>query len=204
MDSTTTIPEETVNDGKTRCPWCEGDELYVKYHDEEWGLPVHDDQRHFEFIVLEGAQAGLSWLTILKRREGYQRAFADFDAAAVARYDEQTVEQLLTDPGIIRNRRKVLSAVSNAKAFLRIQREFGSFDNYIWRFVDGSPVVNTWRSLDEIPAKTPLAETVSKDLKSRGFSFVGPTIIYAHLQATGLVNDHLVDCFRYAELTGER
>ena len=190
-----------MDDGTFRCPWCEGHEVYVTYHDTEWGVPVHDDRRHFEFVLLEGAQAGLSWLTILKRREGYRRAFAGFYPAVVADFDEETVERLLQDPGIIRNRRKVASAVENARSFLRIQREFGSFDAYIWRFVDGTPVVNTWRTLSEVPAKTELAEVVSKDLKARGFSFVGPTIVYAHLQATGIVNDHLVDCFRYAELT---
>ena len=181
----------------TRCPWGASDPLYVDYHDEEWGVPLHDDRRLFEMLVLEGAQAGLSWLTILKRRDGYRRAFDRFDPRKVARYDDAVVARLLADDGIIRNRLKVRSAVANARAFLDVQREFGSFDSYIWRFVDGRPIQNAWRTLAEVPARTPLSDTLSKDLKARGFSFVGSTICYAHMQATGMVNDHLVDCFRH-------
>jgi len=183
-----------------RCSWCGDDPLYVAYHDEEWGVPVYDDRTLFEFLILEGAQAGLSWSTILKKREGYRAAFDGFDPAIVARYDERKTAKLLADPGIVRNRLKVASAVSNAQAFLAVQEEYGSFSNYIWAFVDGTPIQNEWRTLAEIPAKTPLAETISKDLKKRGFRFVGPTIIYAHMQATGMVNDHLVGCFRYPEI----
>ena len=183
-----------------RCGWCGNDSLYVAYHDEEWGVPVYDDRTLFEFLVLEGAQAGLSWSTILKKREGYRAAFDGFDPAIVARYDENKTAELLADPGIVRNRLKVASAVSNAQAFRAVQEEYGSFSKYIWAFVDGAPIQNGWRTLVEIPAKTPLAETVSKDLKKRGFRFVGPTIVYAHMQATGMVNDHLVGCFRYPEI----
>jgi len=165
-------------------------------------VPVHDDRRHFEFLVLEGAQAGLSWRTILLRREGYRKAFAGFDPAAVARFDRRRVETLLKDPGIIRNRLKVEAAVNNAGRFLEVQREFGSFDAYIWRFTDGRPLVNRWKTPGEIPPSTPLSDTVSRDLKGRGFKFVGATIVYAHLQATGQVNDHLVSCFRHRELAG--
>jgi DNA-3-methyladenine glycosylase I len=185
---------------KNRCGWCGADPLYVAYHDEEWGVPVYDDQTLFEFLILEGAQAGLSWSTILKKREGYRLAFDRFDVEKVARYDGIKISALLTDPGIVRNQLKIGSAVTNAQAFLNIQDEWGSFSDYIWSFVDGRPIQNAWRSLAEIPAKPPLAEALSKDLKKRGFRFVGPTIIYAHMQATGMVNDHLVDCFRYAEI----
>ncbi len=185
---------------KTRCNWCGDDPLYVAYHDREWGVPLHDDRRLFEFLVLEGAQAGLSWLTVLKRREGYRRAFAAFDPAQVARFDAAKVEALLQDPGIIRNRLKVRSAINNARAFLAVQEEFGSFDRFIWSFVGGRPQVNRFHSDDQLPAQTPLAQEISKALKARGFSFVGPTIVYAHMQATGMVNDHLVSCFRHAEL----
>jgi DNA-3-methyladenine glycosylase I len=185
---------------RRRCGWCGEDPLYVAYHDEEWGVPVFDDRTLFEFLVLEGAQAGLSWATILNKRNGYRRAFDDFDPAIVARYDDRKTAQLLADPGIVRNRLKVASAVGNARAFLEVQNEHGSFSDYIWAFVDGRPIQNSWRSLAEIPAKTPLAETISKDLKKRGFRFVGPTIVYAHMQATGMVNDHLVDCFRHREV----
>jgi DNA-3-methyladenine glycosylase I len=174
--------------------------LYVRYHDEEWGVPVYDDSTLFEFLILEGAQAGLSWSTILKKREGYRRAFDAFDAERIARYDGVKISALLTDPGIVRNQLKIGSAVTNAQAFLRIQEERGSFSDYMWSFVDGRPIQNAWRTLAEIPAKTPLAETISKDLKKRGFRFVGPTIVYAHMQATGMVNDHLVSCFRYPEI----
>ncbi len=184
----------------TRCGWCGEDPLYVAYHDTEWGVPVHDDRKLFEFVVLEGAQAGLSWLTILRRREGYRRAFADFDPERVARFDQSDVERLLQDSSIIRNRKKVESTVTNARAFLQVQAEFGSFDRYIWGFVEGRPILNRFHTLSEIPAKTELAETISRDLKRRGFGFVGPTIVYAHMQATGMVNDHLVDCFRHSQL----
>jgi DNA-3-methyladenine glycosylase I len=186
-----------------RCSWCGDDPLYVAYHDEEWGVPVYDDRMLFEFLILEGAQAGLSWSTILKKREGYRLAFDDFDAEKVARYDGIKISALLTDPGIVRNQLKIGSAVTNAQAFLKIQDEWGSFSDYLWSFVDGRPIQNAWRSLAEIPAKTPLAEALSKDLKKRGFRFVGPTIIYAHMQATGIVNDHLVDCFRYPEIVAK-
>jgi len=183
-----------------RCAWCGADPLYVRYHDEEWGVPLHEDRALFEFIVLEGAQAGLSWSTILKRREGYRRAFEGFEPEKIAAYGDADVQRLLADPGIIRNRAKVHSAVQNARAFLAVQEEFGSFDAYIWRFVDGKPIVNQCRTLADIAASTPLSDQISKDLKKRGFSFVGSTIVYAHMQATGMVNDHVVTCFRYSEL----
>jgi DNA-3-methyladenine glycosylase I len=170
------------------------------YHDKEWGVPVHDDHRHFEFLILEGAQAGLSWRTVLQRREGYRRAFAGFDPQKVARFTPARVEKLLTDSGIIRNRAKVASAVANARAFLKVQEEFGSFDAFIWSFVGGRPRVNAWRSLKDIPAQTKESEALSKELVRRGFRFVGPTIVYSHMQACGLVNDHLVSCSRYREL----
>ncbi len=183
-----------------RCAWVGTDPLYVAYHDEEWGVPVHDDRLLFEFLVLEGAQAGLSWLTILRKREGYRRAFAGFDPAVVAAFGPADIERLLADAGIVRNRLKIGSAVANAQAFLQVQAEFGSFDAYVWGFVDGSTLHNEWRTMAEIPAKTAEAERMSSDLKKRGFRFVGPTICYAHMQATGMVNDHTVDCFRYQEL----
>lgn len=183
-----------------RCSWCGDDSLYVAYHDEEWGVPVFDERTLFEFLILEGAQAGLSWSTILKKRQGYRRAFVNFDPAEVARFGEKKIATLLNDPEIVRNRLKVHSAVTNARAFLKVQDDWGSFSGYIWSFVDGQPIQNVWRSLSEIPATTPLAEIISKDLKARGFRFVGPTIVYAHMQATGMVNDHLVDCFRYPEI----
>jgi DNA-3-methyladenine glycosylase I len=183
-----------------RCSWCGDAPLYVAYHDEEWGVPVFDDQTLFEFLILEGAQAGLSWSTILKKREGYRLAFDGFDPEKVARYDGIKISALLTDPGIVRNQLKIGSAVTNAQSFLQVQDEWDSFSDYIWSFIDGRPIQNAWRSLSEIPAKTPLAEALSKDLKRRGFRFVGPTIVYAHMQATGMVNDHLVDCFRYPEI----
>ena len=182
---------------KKRCEWPSDDDLMVSYHDNEWGTPVHDDIKWFEHIILDGAQAGLSWKTILHRREGYRRAFDGFDPAKVALYDDNKYNELLNDPGIIRNRLKIRSAISNAIAFVRIQQEFGSFDNYIWGFTGGKPVVNQWNSLGEIPARTPLSDTVSKDLKKRGFSFVGTTICYAFMQAAGIVNDHLTLCFRH-------
>jgi DNA-3-methyladenine glycosylase I len=184
-----------------RCPWSLNSfEDYIRYHDQEWGVPVHDDKIHFEFLILEGAQAGLSWSTILKRRNGYRKAFAGFDPEEVARYDDDKIVELLNDPGIIRNRQKVYSAVSNARQFLKIQEEFGSFDKYIWQFVNGETVVNAWNSLSQIPATSPVSDKLSKDLITRGFRFTGSTIVYAHLQATGLVNDHLKSCFRYKEL----
>jgi len=186
----------------TRCQWAEGQfDEYIQYHDEEWGVPVHDDQTHFEFLILEGAQAGLSWSTILKRREGYRQSFANFDPEKVATFDEEKIQELLQFEGIIRNKLKVRSAVMNAQKFLEIQEEFGSFNKYIWRFVDGEPIVNHWKSLKEVPA-TKESDALSKDLKKRGFKFVGSTIMYAHMQACGLVNDHTVDCFRFEELTG--
>jgi DNA-3-methyladenine glycosylase I len=179
-----------------RCAWART-ALSIPYHDEEWGVPVHDDRRHFEFLVLEGAQAGLSWETVLKKRERYREVFDGFDPAKVARYTARKVARLLRDPGIIRNRLKVGSAVVNARAFLKVQEEFGSFDAYVWRFVSGRPRVNRWTALREIPAKTAESDALSRDLIARGFRFVGPTIIYAHMQATGMVNDHTIDCFRW-------
>jgi DNA-3-methyladenine glycosylase I len=179
-----------------RCGWAK-DELSIEYHDREWGVPVHDDRRWFEFLVLEGAQAGLSWDTILRKRENYRRAFADFDPTVVANFNVEKIEELLLDPGIVRNRLKVSSVVRNAQAFLNIQEEIGSFDAYIWPFVGGQPLRNAWRSLDQVPARTEISDTLSKDLKRRGFTFVGSTICYALMQATGLVNDHLVGCFRF-------
>jgi DNA-3-methyladenine glycosylase I len=184
---------------KTRCPWCLGFEEYKKYHDEEWGVPVHDDRVHFEFLILEGAQAGLSWSTILKKREGYRKAFADFDPNRVARFTEKKLEKILLDPGIVRNRLKVYAAVNNAKQFLKLQKEFGSFDKYIWQFVGGKPIVNKRKTMKEVPATTPESDALSKDLIKRGFKFVGSTVIYAHMQACGLVNDHLIDCWRYGK-----
>ena len=183
-----------------RCPWCGEDPLYVAYHDREWGVPVRDDRTLFEFLLLEGAQAGLSWRTILTKREAYRAAFAGFDPDWVARFDQDRIEELLADPGIVRNRRKVEAAVGNARAFLAVQEERGSFSDYIWSFTDGQPIQNRWRRLEEVPATTPLAAVISKDLRARGFRFVGPTIVYAHMQATGMVNDHLLGCFRHAQV----
>lgn len=183
-----------------RCPWCGNDELYVKYHDEEWGVPVRDDKKHFEFLVLESAQAGLSWITILRKRENYWKAYDDFDVDKVAHYDENKVEELLQNAGIIRNRKKIEASINNAKRFIEIQKEFGSFDKYIWNFVNNSPVVNCWNDISEVPAASEFSDKVSKDLKARGFKFLGSTIIYAHLQATGIINDHLVSCFRHGEV----
>lgn len=186
---------------KKRCDWCENTfDEYVEYHDKEWGVPVHDDRIQFEFLILEGAQAGLSWSTILKRREGYRKAFADFNVEKVARFDEQKIQELLQDPGIIRNKLKVRSAVSNAQQFIEVKEEFGSFDEYIWSFVDGEPVANHWQSMSEMPATTETSDKLAKDLKKRGFKFVGSTIMYAHMQAVGMVNDHLVSCFRHQEI----
>ena len=185
----------------TRCKWVTGQfDSYLKYHDEEWGVPVHDDKVHFEFLILEGAQAGLSWSTILKRREGYKKAFANFDVNKVAKFDKSKIENLLQDSGIIRNKLKVNSTVTNARAFLNVQREFGSFDQYIWSFVNNKPIINSWKDISEIPAKTKVSDALSKDLIKRGFKFVGSTIVYAHMQACGLVNDHTTDCFRYKEI----
>lgn len=182
-----------------RCAWCGADDIYVRYHDEEWGVPVRDDRKLFEFLVLEGAQAGLAWITILRKREGYRAAFDGFDPAKVARFEDARLELLLHDPGIVRNRLKIASARRNARAFLAVQEEWGSFASYIWRFVEGEPIQNRWRSLAELPASTPLSDAISKDLKGRGFNFVGTTIVYAHMQATGMVNDHVVKCFRHDE-----
>ena len=187
---------------KRRCGWSEQTfDGYEKYHDEEWGVPVHDDRKHFEFLILEGAQAGLSWATILKRREGYRKAFADFDPEAVAQYSQEKIEELLQDTGIIRNRLKVQAAVTNARCFKEVQKEFGSFDKYIWGFVDNKTIVNQWKSIRDIPATSKESDALSKDMKKRGFKFAGSTIMYAHMQACGLVNDHEISCFRYKELT---
>jgi DNA-3-methyladenine glycosylase I len=183
-----------------RCAWAGDDPLYQAYHDEEWGVPVHDDRLLFEFLILEGAQAGLSWLTILRKRAEYRLAFADFDPEIVARFDTAKVAELLTNPGIVRNRLKIESTITNAQAFLKVQEEFGSFDAYQWRFVDGSPIQNTWQSVKDVPATTPVSDAMSRDLKKRGFRFVGSTICYAHMQAIGMVNDHTVDCFRWREV----
>ncbi|MDX1498173.1 MAG: DNA-3-methyladenine glycosylase I [Salinisphaeraceae bacterium] len=184
----------------TRCGWCTSDPEYIHYHDKEWGVPLHDDQQLFELLILEGAQAGLSWLTVLKKRPAYREAFEGFDPATVAKYTDKDVQGLLGNAGIIRNRLKIQSAIRNAKAFLNIQDEFGSFADYWWGFVDGQPIQNHWRSLKEVPAKTELSDQISKDLKKRGFNFVGSTIIYAYMQSSGLVNDHTTDCFRYTEV----
>jgi DNA-3-methyladenine glycosylase I len=185
-----------------RCAWAGTNPVMVDYHDTEWGVPVHNDRLLFEFIILEGAQAGLSWNTILQRRENYRRVFAGFDPEKVARFSDKQIEKALADPGIIRNRLKVHSAVSNAQAFLRAAEEFGSFDKYVWQFVGGQPIVNQWQRKEQVPAVTPEAEAMAKDLKKRGFKFMGATICYAHMQATGMVNDHTVDCFRWAEVSG--
>jgi DNA-3-methyladenine glycosylase I len=183
-----------------RCPWSKGD-LYIAYHDTEWGVPLHDDRRLFEFLILEGAQAGLSWSTILNKRENYRKAFGGFDPRKVAKYDSTKVERMLADPGIVRNRLKVESAISNARAFLQVQREFGSFDGYIWQFTGGAPLQNSWETMSQVPASTGESDAMSRDLKRRGFRFVGTTICYAFMQAVGMVNDHLTSCFRYAELS---
>jgi DNA-3-methyladenine glycosylase I len=183
------------------CEWSlAGNDLYRRYHDEEWGVPLHDDQRQFEFLTLESAQAGLSWACILNKREGYRRAFVDFDAEKVARFTPKRIEKILTDPGIVRNRLKVLAAVNNARKFLEVQEKFGAFDDYIWRFVDGRTIQNRWRHMKEVPPTSPQSDALSKDLKQRGFKFVGSTIVYAHMQATGMVNDHLVGCFRHKQV----
>ena len=184
---------------KTRCGWAKND-LAIHYHDTEWGVPLHDDRRLFEFLILEGAQAGLSWDTVLRKRENYRAAFNGFDAEKIARYDAKKIESLLQNEGIIRNRLKIASAIQNAQGYLKIKDEFGSFDSFIWQFVEGKPVINMWRTLSEVPAKTTVSDAISKDLKKRGFNFVGSTIMYAFMQACGLVNDHLVSCFRYDEV----
>jgi DNA-3-methyladenine glycosylase I len=186
---------------KKRCAWSGSDPQYIAYHDTEWGVPVHDDRLLFEFLVLEGAQAGLSWSTILRKRDAYRRAFDRFDPRKVAQYDERKIASLLADAGIVRNRAKIESAIKNAKAFLQVQEEFGSFDAYQWRFVDGHPIQNRRRAVGDIPPRTAQSDALSKDLKSRGFTFVGSTIVYAHMQAVGMVNDHVVDCFRHSELS---
>jgi DNA-3-methyladenine glycosylase I len=178
-----------------RCPWCEGDELYTAYHDAEWGVPLYDDQKLFELLILEGAQAGLSWITILRRREGYRAAFHGFNIQKIARYGVRDIERLMGDGRIIRNRKKILSTIDNARAFLALQKEAGSFSDWLWKHVDGKPLINHPKTLSDIPAVTPLSETISKELKKLGFTFVGPTIMYSYLQSAGLVNDHLVDCF---------
>ena len=189
-----------VRETRKRCAWCGDDPLYVAYHDTEWGVPVHDDHLLFEFLILEGAQAGLSWITILKKREAYRRAFAAFDAEKVARYGARDIARLLGDAGIVRNRLKIGAAINNAQRFLEVQAAFGSFDAYIWRFVDGRPLQNRRKTLKDVPATTTESDALSRDLKARGFKFVGSTICYAHMQATGMVNDHVADCFRLAEV----
>jgi DNA-3-methyladenine glycosylase I len=196
------MARKQINEEKLiRCAWATG-ELSVRYHDEEWGVPLHDDRTFFEFLILEGAQAGLSWSTILNKRENYRRAFDNFEPERVARFDRRRIQKLLVDPGIVRNKLKIASSVENAKAFLRLQEEFGSFDRYIWQFVGGKPRINRWKSLKQLPAKTSESDAMSKDLKKRGFNFVGSTICYAFMQATGMVNDHAVNCFRYRPLGG--
>lgn len=184
-----------------RCDWCDDNPLYQRYHDQEWGVPVYDDQILFEFLVLEGAQAGLSWITILKKREGYRKAFANFEVEKVAQFSDKKLEKLLLNPDIVRNRLKVFSVRKNAKAFIKIQKEFGSFTDYIWGFVDGEPIQNNWNTISEIPTTSRASDIISKDLKKRGFSFVGSTIIYAYMQATGMINDHISNCYRHKALT---
>lgn len=191
------------SDSPFRCPWCGTDPLYVKYHDQEWGVPIHDDAKHFEFLLLETQQAGLSWITILRKRENYRNAFAGFNPEKIARFTEKDEARLLLDASIIRNRQKIRAALKNARAFLAVQEEFSSFDQYIWRFVDGNPVINRWSEQAQLPASSALSDTLAKDMKKRGFSFVGSITLYAHLQAIGVVNDHLVDCFRWREVQGK-
>lgn len=199
MSKLSTLNPPLSTPSLSRCPW-PTDDLYIAYHDTEWGVPVHDDQKIFEFIILEGAQAGLSWHTVLKKRENYRKVFDQFDPEKIARYNAAKTAKLLADPGIIRNRLKIASTIQNAKAFLKTQEEFGAFDKYIWRFVDGRPIVNHRKSMKEVPAQTKESDALSKDLKQRGFNFVGTTICYAHMQATGMVNDHLVTCFRHKQV----
>jgi DNA-3-methyladenine glycosylase I len=188
---------DTLDSTIVRCPWCGSDPLYISYHDQEWGVPLHDEQRLFEMLTLEGAQAGLSWLTILRKREGYRRAFTGFEPQLVAGFGDVDVARLLADPGIVRNRLKIASTISNARAVLEVQARYGSLDAFLWGFVDGTPIRNSWRSMAEIPASTPLSDAMSREMKRHGFRFVGSTICYAHMQATGMVNDHLTSCFRY-------
>jgi len=190
-----------MSDEAVRCNWCLGSKLYMDYHDQEWGVPVHDDQRHFEFLILEGAQAGLSWSTILNKREGYRALFKGFEPMKVAKMTDEELQQVLHDPRIVRNKLKVFGAVNNARLFLKIQEEFGSFDKYIWSFVKGHPIINKFQTLSEVPATSMESDLLSKDLKKRGFKFVGSTIMYAHMQACGLVNDHLTSCYRYRDLS---
>jgi len=185
---------------KTRCAWCGTDPFYIAYHDTEWGVPVKDDKLLFEFLILETFQAGLSWITILRKRENFRKAFDNFDYKKIALYNEEKTLELLSDAGIIRNKLKIKAAITNAVAFQQIQKEFGSFSNYIWSFVNNNPIKNSWNTLNELPAKTDLSDKISKDLKKRGFKFVGSTVIYAHMQATGMINDHIIDCFRYNEV----
>ncbi|WP_282134592.1 DNA-3-methyladenine glycosylase I [Seonamhaeicola maritimus] len=185
---------------KHRCAWCEGDELYENYHDEEWGVPVYDDDKLFEFLILETFQAGLSWITVLRKRENFRKAFDNFDYKKIANYSQEKIDSLLQDTGIIRNKLKVNATITNAQAFIVIQKEYGSFNNYIWGFTDGKPIKNKFENLNQIPANTPLSDRISKDLKKRGFKFVGSTVVYAHMQATGMVNDHTTHCFRYNEV----
>jgi len=185
---------------KQRCAWANGDPLYEEYHDKEWGVPLYDDDKLYEFLVLEGMQAGLSWLMVLKKRENFRKAFDNFDARKVAKYNQKKIDKLMLDAGIIRNKQKILAAIANAQVFLEVQKEYGSFSDYMWGFMGNKPLVNKWKEMGQLPAKTELAEIISKDLKKRGFKFVGPTIIYAHMQATGMVNDHVVSCFRYKEV----
>ena len=185
---------------KLRCDWCVGDPLYEQYHDEEWGVPVYDDDKLFEFLILETFQAGLSWITVLRKRENFRAAFDHFNYKKIAKYNQDKIDSLLENAGIIRNRLKIKATISNAQAFIAIQKEFGTFSKYIWKFTEGKPIKNTFKSMSEIPANTKLSDIISKDLKKRGFKFVGTTVIYAHMQATGMVNDHKVDCFRYLEV----
>ncbi len=186
---------------KKRCDWAANQfEAYVQYHDQEWGVPVHDDKTHFEFLILEGAQAGLSWATVLKKRTGYRQAFANFDVEKIARFDESNIQELMVFDGIIKNQLKIRAAVNNAQRFIEVKQEFGTFNKYIWQFVGGKPIVNQWEKMSDCPATSPESDALSKDLKKRGFKFVGSTVIYAHMQACGLVNDHLVSCFRYREV----
>ena len=200
-DSTSrTSNEDRILKEKNRCTWPGTEPIYIKYHDQEWGVPVHNDRKLFEFLVLEGAQAGLSWITVLKKRAAYKQAFDNFNYTKIAAYDERKVRQLLNNPGIIRNELKIRSAVRNARAFIKVRDEFGTFDRYIWQFVDGKPIQNSRRSMKSLPARTSLSDKISKDLKQRGFNFVGSTIMYAHMQATGMINDHFTSCFRFEEV----
>jgi DNA-3-methyladenine glycosylase I len=198
------IKPQVKTQAKKRCGWCEGSEIYRQYHDTEWGVPVFDDQKHFEFLVLESAQAGLSWITILKKRENYRRAYNGFDPEKVARYGEKKKAALLADQGIVRNRLKIEASINNAKHFLEIQKEFGSFSNYIWSFTKGKQITGKWKTIAENPARTELSDRIAADMKKRGFKFLGSVIIYSHIQATGLVNDHITGCFRYKEIKGRK